>query len=107
MGNLVRKRPQTTTSTDLTDHVLAYAQAVVGGLEVAGPHVHAACARHIRDLEHGSNRSLRFDLAAANHAIGCFEHALRLSEGQFEGKPFKLHPSQKFIVGSLFGWKRS
>ncbi|MCZ8352094.1 MAG: terminase large subunit [Rhizobium sp.] len=31
---------------------------------------------------------------------------LKLSEGQFEGEPFRLEPSQAFIVGSLFGWKR-
>lgn len=31
---------------------------------------------------------------------------LRLNGGQFEGRPFALHPSQEFIVGSLFGWKR-
>lgn len=31
---------------------------------------------------------------------------LKLSEGQFDGQPFKLHPSQAFIVGSLFGWMR-
>ncbi len=31
---------------------------------------------------------------------------LRLNGGQFEGLPFNLHPSQQFIVGSLFGWKR-
>ena len=31
---------------------------------------------------------------------------LCLSEGQFEGQPFILQPSQAFIVGSLFGWKR-
>ena len=30
----------------------------------------------------------------------------RLAQGQFEGVPFALHPSQGFIVGSLFGWKR-
>lgn len=31
---------------------------------------------------------------------------LRLNGGQFEGRPFALHCSQEFIVGSLFGWKR-
>ena len=31
---------------------------------------------------------------------------LKLSEGQFEGKPFDLHPSQAFIVGSICGWKQ-
>ena len=30
----------------------------------------------------------------------------RLNGGQFEGLPFLLHPSQSFILGSLFGWKR-
>jgi phage terminase large subunit-like protein len=40
-------------------------------------------------------------------ACGFFRDVLRLSEGQFEGRPFNLHPSQVFIVGSLFGWKRA
>src|SRR5690606_38215432 len=35
-----------------------------------------------------------------------FETVLKLNGGQFEGLPFRLHPSQAFIVGSLFGWKR-
>jgi phage terminase large subunit-like protein len=30
-----------------------------------------------------------------------------LSKGKFEGMPWKLHTSQEFIVGSLFGWKRT
>ena len=30
---------------------------------------------------------------------------LRLNGGEHEGKPFILHESQEFIVGSLFGWK--
>lgn len=32
---------------------------------------------------------------------------LRLSEGQFDGRPFELHESQAFIIGSIFGWKRA
>jgi phage terminase large subunit-like protein len=35
-----------------------------------------------------------------------FETKLKLSEGQFEGRPLVLHESQAFIVGSLFGWKK-
>ena len=108
---LKRVRP-TTTSTrppaadEPHDPVLAYCEAVLRGDEVAGPHVRAACARHIRDLAHGHERGLTFDLAAAKRAINYFPLVLKLSEGQFEGLPFKLHPSQQFIVGSLFGWKR-
>jgi len=48
-----------------------------------------------------------FDVEAADRAFGFFENVLKLSEGQFEGQPFILHPSQAFIIGSLFGWKRA
>jgi phage terminase large subunit-like protein len=44
-------------------------------------------------------------LDAAAAVIAWFEGVLKLSEGQFEGQPLRLHPSQAFIVGSLFGWK--
>lgn len=32
---------------------------------------------------------------------------MKLSEGQFEDQPFRSHPSQDFIIGSLFGWKKA
>lgn len=89
-----------------TDRVSDYALSVVAGEIVAGPHVRNACRRHLKDLEDGESRGLWFDHDAADYAFGFFESVLRLSEGQFEGKPFELHPSQAFIVGSLFGWKR-
>ncbi|MDP2618766.1 MAG: terminase large subunit, partial [Hyphomicrobiales bacterium] len=73
---------------------------------VAGPHVRNACARHMRDLEEGAKRGLAWDLKAARFALGFFPDVLRLAGGQFEGLAFKLEPSQAFIVGSLFGWKR-
>lgn len=79
---------------------------VVAGKIVAGPHVRNACRRHLQDLKEGRKRGLKFDLEAANYAFRFFEGMLMLSEGQFEGTPFRLHPSQAFIIGSLFGWKR-
>ena len=66
-----------------------------------------ACRRHLHDLEFGAARGLYFDAEAATYAFDFFEGVLRLSEGQFEGRPFQLHPSQAFIVGSLMGWHRS
>jgi phage terminase large subunit-like protein len=30
-----------------------------------------------------------------------------LSQGDFDGAPFELHPVQKFIIGSIFGWKKA
>lgn len=89
------------------DRTSAYAHAVLDGETVAGPHVRNACRRHLDDAAHGGKRGLWFDHAAAARAFDFFEKVLKLSEGQFEGKPFKLHPSQAFIIGSLFGWKRA
>lgn len=90
-----------------TDRATAYARDVGAGSIVAGPHVRNACRRHLDDLDRGSERALYFDPAAAARAIRFFETKLKLSEGQFEGKPLLLHPSQAFKVGSLFGWKRA
>ena len=86
------------------DRTRAYAEAVLAGEIVAGPHVRNACRRHLADLERTDG--IWFDVEAADEAFAFFETVLKLSEGQFEGLPFILHPSQAFIVGSLFGWKR-
>ena len=94
---------QTSSSGDRTSE---YAEGVLAGEFVAGPHVRNACRRHLDDLAKGAERGLWFDHDAADRAFRFFEGVLKLSEGQFEGRPFQLHPSQAFIVGSLFGWKR-
>lgn len=95
-----RKTPKIASSDRTTD----YARRVVSGEIVAGPHVRNACRRHVDDL--ARKDGIVFDREAAARAFGYFEEILRLSEGQFDGEPFRLHPSQAFIVGSLFGWKR-
>ena len=90
-----------------TDPATAYAQAVTAGEIIAGPHVRDACARHLRDLIDGPKRGLVWDVDAAERFFGFCRTVLRLSDGQFDGRPFELEPSQKFICGSLFGWKWS
>ncbi len=80
---------------------------MVEGRIVAGPHVRNACRRHLDDLAHGPERGLTWDLAAAQHVWSWWEGVLKLSEGQFEGVPFLLAPSQAFKIGSLMGWKRA
>lgn len=102
-----KTRPQNTSAKVPKDRVTAYAKAVVAGRIVAGPHVRNSCRRHLDDLTLGKERGLRWDLNAANHALGFFPDVLRLAGGQFEGQPFDLDPSQAFRVGSLFGWKRA
>lgn len=84
-----------------------YAQGVLDGRYVAGPHVRNACRRHFDDLAVGAERGLSFDEDAAMRVFRFFEERLKLSEGQFEGKPFKLDPSQAFKLGSIFGWKNA
>jgi phage terminase large subunit-like protein len=91
-------------TTASPDRATAYAKAVVEGEIVAGPHVRNACRRHLDDLKRDD---IKFDAAEATRIIEkFFESKLKLSEGQFDGKPFVIDPAQAFIVGSIFGWKR-
>ncbi len=85
------------------DPVTNYATLVNAGIIIAGPHVRNACARHLRDI---LRDDIYLDLDEMNRVIGFFEKVLVLSEGQFEGRPFILEPVQKFIIGSIFGWRR-
>lgn len=55
----------------------------------------------------GSARGLTWDLEDAKRAWSFFETYLVLSEGQFENVLLTLAPSQAFITGNLFGWKRA
>jgi phage terminase large subunit-like protein len=87
------------------DPVEAYARAVVGNDIATGRLVRLACERHIRDLAEGGARGLRFDHAAASRAIAFFPTVLVHSKGALAGQPFELLDWQKFVVGSLFGWK--
>src|SRR5580693_9284999 len=103
---MASRRPKTQRKSTSADPVTAYARRVVSGKVVAGPHVRNSCRRHLDDLKAGKRRGLHWDLEAAQWVIGFFHEVLRLNGGQFEGKPFILHESQAFVVGSLFGWKR-
>jgi phage terminase large subunit-like protein len=87
------------------DPVTAYARAVATGQILTNHLVHLACERHLQDLAHGAGRGLRFDDAAARHAIDFFSF-LRHSKGEWAGQTFALAHWQAFVVGCLFGWKR-
>lgn len=83
-----------------------YAVDIVAGKIPANKWVRLACQRHLVDLENGSKRGLYFDEKAADNIIQFFEEFLVFYEGAFDGQPFLLTPHQKFVVGSIFGWKR-
>lgn len=106
MATTARSTPRI-DSLKAEDRTKDYAEAVVSGAIVAGPHVRNACRRHLLDLETGHERGLYFDHAEASEKIAFFEEVLKLSEGQFEGLPFLLHPAQAFKIGSIFGWMRA
>ncbi|UVL26226.1 terminase large subunit [Pseudomonas donghuensis] len=92
-------------SSSVEDPATQYAMEVHSGQRLAGPDIRNACARHLRDLEEGPKRGLVWDLEEANKAIRFYRTVLKLNGGEFEGLPFELLPWQKFIVGSIFGWK--
>jgi phage terminase large subunit-like protein len=97
-------RSKKTAPPAISDAATQYAQEVVAGKRVAGPHVRAQCARHLKDIAEGGKRGLVWNVEAAEKAQGFFADVLKLNGGDFEGKPFELLPWQKFVVGSLFGW---
>lgn len=86
------------------DECTAYALAVQSGEEMAGPHVRNACARHLKDLQHGHERGLVWVEARVERVLKFFRVILKLNGGDFEGKSFNPLPWQCFILGSLFGW---
>lgn len=83
-----------------------YAERVVSGEIAACKWVRLACERHLRDLETGVLRGLRFDEDAADRTIQFFGF-LRHSKGEWAGCKFELAAWQQFIIGNIFGWLRS
>ena len=48
-----------------------------------------------------------FDEVRARNAVEFFPRYLRLTEGEWAGKPFNLSPHQAHHLGQIFGWRRS
>ena len=98
-------RSKKTAPPAISDAATQYAQEVVSGKRIAGPHVRGQCARHLRDMAEGHKRGLVWNVEESEKAQGFYADVLKLNGGDFEGKPFELLPWQKFVVGSLFGWQ--
>lgn len=86
------------------DPATKYALGVVDGKITAGEFVKAACTRHLRDLESGSERGLEFRADLAKRKCGFFPAVLTVTEGVAAGQPFHLLPWHEFVIGSLYGW---
>lgn len=86
-----------------------YAEDVVAGKVPAGELVIKACDRHLHDLALAATRknfAYWFDDEEAELCIA-FIGLLRQSKGEWAGLPLTLEPWQQFIIGSIFGWKRT
>lgn len=88
------------------DPATRYACDAIDGKIVAGELVKEACRRHLRDLDAGSARGLKFDAAHAKHVCGFFPAMLTVTEGAAAGKPFHLLRWHEFVTGSIHGWRR-
>lgn len=85
--------------------VTQYSKDVTSGKIVAGEPVRLACKRHLDDLKHALKRGFYFDETEADLAIQLSTIKCH-SKGKWAGTPIELSDWQKFIKGSLFGWKR-
>lgn len=93
-------------ASEIENDVTSYIEGVLAKEIVVGRLVRLAVERHVRDLEHGSKRRLRFNRDRARRSVWWMENRLKFSKGEWAGKPFRLQPWQAFIVWSLFGWER-
>ncbi len=80
-----------------------YAEQVLDGEIKTGKYVKWACQRHLDDLKRDD---VYFDEKAATRIINFYKLTPHV-KGELAGQPIILEDWQKFIVGSLFGWKRS
>ncbi|MCK8826397.1 terminase large subunit [Natroniella acetigena] len=85
----------------MTHVVTDYAEEVVNGDIVTGKFVKWACQRHLDDLKRDN---VYFDEKAATRIINFYKLTPHV-KGELAGQPIILEGWQKFIVGSLFGWK--
>ena len=78
-----------------------YMADVLSGKIITGGYVKKAVYRHQKDL---LRTDVYFDEEAAQYAIDFFV-LLNLNTDPDTFEPFVLSPYQKFITGSIFGWK--
>ena len=82
-----------------------YIDGVLSGRIVTGNLMRKAVERHISDLGRQLETGLRYDKQAGQRAVRFIER-LKHTKGKWSGQPFRLEGWEKFIVESIFGWKR-
>jgi phage terminase large subunit-like protein len=83
-----------------------YIKDVLTGKILAGELAKLACKRHVKDLETGHKRGLKFDQKEATRWID-FAHLFNAHKNKrFAGKKIVLSPHQQFEFWCQMGWKR-
>ncbi len=83
------------------DSTTKYARSIVDGKILASKSIIDACNRHLKDME--SQTEYVWDFSYAEKAISFME----MLPDPKTGKTFPLASFQKFIVGSIYGWRRA
>ena len=79
-----------------------YAKEVLDGKRRVSAKVYKACKRHMRDLENIPNSDYDYFPDMAQNPIDFIE----ILPDVKTGKPYPLAEFQKFIIASLYGWRR-
>lgn len=85
-----------------------WARDVIAERVASGKAMRGACQRHLRDLERSADDPtwpFYFDPAPGNK-FAAFCLLLRHYKGEWAGKPVELEASQRFMFGTMLGWKR-
>jgi phage terminase large subunit-like protein len=88
------------------DPTTDWARDVVDGRILSGELVRYAAERHLRDLKDGPARGLHWRPEKAAHPLGFFPAVLSITAGAKVGEPFHPLPWHRFVIGSLFGWRK-
>ena len=84
------------------DVAYKYAKEVLDGKRRVSAKVYKACKRHMRDLENIPNSDYDYFPEMAQNPIDFIE----ILPDVKTGKPYPLAEFQKFIIASLYGWRR-
>ena len=96
------RRIETIVDKKYQDVAYRYAKDVVDGKRRVSAKVYKACKRHMRDLENIPNSGYDYFPEMAQNPIDFIE----ILPDVKTGKPYPLAEFQKFIIASLYGWRR-
>lgn len=96
------RRIKTIVDEKYQDVAYRYAKDVVDGKRIVSKKVYKACLRHLQDLENIPNSDYDYFPDMAQNPIDFIE----ILPDVKTGKPYPLAEFQKFIIESLYGWRR-